>query len=784
MNHEPLPQYYYTTSQSKIIMISSSQSSLHRPFQSNSNNTRAQNEKPGRTILQLLRTRDKLILQIRQTSTSSSSSSSTGTKRDESPNVTAVDCIVDEANDNANNGYSIHENELHQVETELLSQLSSLDSSIRRCGGLFANNVDRATAYYNCAADRSSLNNATTTTAVDNNNTDGSTRNRKRKKGGGGSNNSSGGGGGAGSLSASSYGIYLDSSTSSNNSSMGGAGGGGGDGGGGGEKKRDLDEGLILTAICKILGVHVGRRKKLVVEGEEDNHVDRANDDGNVPSSNSYSSSYGFSISCSALSILSSLCDHAKDGMVGSLSLNGNTTGASIEGDMIGSIGTHLLDALHENIALCNVQLLQEEGAMVLQTLLGSLKACASVVCLLETRLSRADRTMQNLKEIAWMVLNNMPTTFTAYDNNSNMTGSSTQDKLPLLDAVRNAATALLASLPLAGNSEGMPPSKLWSQNVSDAIILLQWAIHDFFPMLNVTSTGGEGASPQQQKQRQYPNLWKDHVHWMTLAKDASTHVGDELDLGNDTTSTHRSRAWLSRIQCLTRFIVSLLRMEGYPLHRLPNNMPTLVIHLPLDSLLDVSEILLSFPLAAEAKHRSTKSRLRDTPVADGLLSPNTAMEIAPDVRLCGHELLNTVVESCRGGSGVRGRARRVVIMAVATLQSSCSSILVSVVDGSLRGGGGGVKDGSSRLSKIGSWLRGSIPLRIEAIRTFHVIAVSLGSGVMSSTGTSKSISRALVLLGGCLLEQIQDCGSNACQQSGVGMDDEWGTLGEIAKLV
>ena len=122
--------------------------------------------------------------------------------------------------------------------------------------------------------------------------------------------------------------------------------------------------------------------------------------------------------------------------------------------------------------------------------------------------------------------------------------------------------------------------------------------------------------------------------------------------------------------------------------------------------------------------------------------------------------------------------------MAVATLQSSCSSILVSVVDGSLRGGGGGVKDGSSRLSKIGSWLRGSIPLRIEAIRTFHVIAVSLGSGVMSSTGTSKSISRALVLLGGCLLEQIQDCGSNACQQSGVGMDDEWGTLGEIAKLV
>jgi hypothetical protein len=611
------------------------------------------------------------------------------------------------------------------------------------------------------------------TSAPVDNNTDG-TKKRKRKKGvgGGGVGSSSDGGGGlAGSLPASSYGIYLDSINSkdtSYNSSMGG-----------GEKKYDLDEGLILTAVCKILGVHVGRRKK-VGDGEDigvgvetNNNDDLTNLCGGNASSSHF---YGPSISCAALSVLSSLCDHAKDGMIPSL--NGNSTFASIEGDMIGSIGTPLMDALHENIVYwysyyTNCQ--QEEERMVLNVLMGSFRSCASVVCLLETRLSRADKTMQSIKETSWMVLNNMPTEFA---NHNNMTGSNIHDKSPMHDGVRNAATALLASLALAGNSEGVPPSKIWSLSVANAILMLRWAIHDIFPMPNATSSNNKSVGEGSRQQHQNTTVWKDHTNWIALARDVTPHDG-ELDLGKDATSNHRSRAVLSRIQCLTRYIRSLLRMEGYPLYRLPNNMPSLAIHLPLDSLLDISEILLSFSLAAEAKHRSTKSRLRDTPVADGLLSPNGAVEIAPVVRFCGHDLLNIVVESCRGGSGVRGRARRVVSTALATLQSSCSSVLVSVVDGSLRSGG--VGDGSSRVSRMGSWLRGSIPLRIESIRTFHGIAISLGSGIMSSTGTSKSVSRALILLGGCLLEQVNDSDE---QQQVIGVDDEWGTIGERAKLV
>lgn len=54
-------------------------------------------------------------------------------------------------------------------------------------------------------------------------------------------------------------------------------------------------------------------------------------------------------------------------------------------------------------------------------------------------------------------------------------------------------------------------------------------------------------------------------------------------------------------------------------------------------------------------------------------------------------------------------------------------------------------------------------------------VAISLGSSTMSSVGTAKSMSKALVLLGGCLLEQTQK------EEDRV---DEWGTLGERAKLV
>jgi len=350
---------------------------------------------------------------------------------------------------------------------------------------------------------------------------------------------------------------------------------------------------------------------------------------------------------------------------------------------------------------------------------------------------------------------------------------------------VQKAAAASLATLPLTGNSGDSKtttqPSQIWSKSVTDGITLLRWAIHDFFPMPTVSDgsskkSGNNNSDSIKEETNKHPKLCEEHEKWLSISKEAPANDDEELDLGNDPTDSHRSQALQSRIQCLTSYIDSLLKMEHYPLHKHQLNNNKLL--LSIDALLDVSEILLSFPLAAEAQYRSVKSRLRSSPVKNGLISPKSALGISADIRLCGHDLFNDTVNMCRGGSGVLGRARRLVGMAVANLQSSCSLPLVSVVvDGSGRRGGG---IGGGRISKMGSWLRGSIHLRIQSIQTFQSVAISLGGGSMSSVGTKKSMCRALVLLGGSLLEQVAVGGN----EMAAGAGDEWGTLGERAKLV
>ncbi|KAL7543410.1 hypothetical protein ACHAXR_012694, partial [Thalassiosira sp. AJA248-18] len=708
-------------------------SAYHRPFQSSSSISTPINEKIGRKLLDILRSRDKLI-----------------TKR------SSPDDDENHQNNNDDNDDDDIKQELFQLEQELITQLHSLNASIRRCG-LFTNNTKRAQSFYNLALERSSMD-RTAVAAAETNGAEkgggGSSNNKKRKRKKGGA-----GGGGAGnnssatsSVSAASYGVYLDSHANTQFSGVGLSAGGG-------AEKQDLDEGLILTAICRMLSVTVGRKKK------------KKDDDGDDNNDSLLSNTSNGGMMCAALNVLCSLCDHAKDGMVPSLTVEGNSTVcASIEGDMIGSIGYHLLDALCDNI-LYSYYSCQSGDETSMKRLAGCFKACASVVSLLETRLSRADKTMQGLRDVTWLVLNNL---------NNGLSYSSGTSREEIL-CVQKAATVLLATLPLAGNSDGTPSSKIWSRSVTDGITLMGWAIHGFFPMPSAQHDGKNNnrSSGIKLEARQYPNLWKEHETWLAIAKDAPPAFDEEVDLGNDPTDAHRSQALQSRIQCLSSYIHSLLKMEGYPLHR-SNSLSSTTLLFPLDALLDTSEILLSFPLAAEAKHRMTKSRLRSSPVKDGLISPNTAMDIAPHVRLCGHALLDVTVESCRGGSGALSKARRLVGMAVANLQSSCSLALVSVVDGRRSG-----SNSADKVSRMGSWLRGSIPLRMKSIQTYHSVVLSLGSGVMSSSGTAKSICRALVLVGGSLLEQVtggEEAGRDGRSLAGVG--DEWGTLGERAKLV
>lgn len=644
------------------------------------------NQITGRSLLDLLRSRDKLI--------------------------------------RASNEDDNSAEEIEHTEHELLQRLQSLDVSIRR-RGLFNNDSERAQSFYKCASER--LSSSAVTADSGNGEKDkvmkSSSSNKRKRKGGGNSNNNTnknngsiGSAGSTGGLSATSYGIYLDSHSSAPFSAISSGG-----------DKSNLDEGLIVTVLCRILGVTVGRRKKHDAQME-------TNDDEKDEITQALK--HSDSLIQVALSIIASICDHAKDGMVPSLSSDSQC--AFVEGDMIGSFGSSLLDALRDNILSLYYQDNKEDS---MEVMMESFRAAASVITLLEMRLSRSEKVINGLKDAVWLVLNNLH--------------CSTVDAA-LIPAIQKSATCLLASLPLPGSSDGSPPSKVWAQCIRDGIFLLRWAINGFFPMPTVDT------SSMRDEATKHPMVWKEHERWLSIV---TGFQAEGLDLGGDPTDGYRARALQIRIECLASYITSLIKMEGYPLHR-ANIFSSSALLLPFDSLLDVSELLLSFPLAAEGKHRSTKQRLRSTPVEGGLISPDVAMSISVELRLCGHALFDVAMESCRGGSGALSRGRRIVGMAVANLQSSCSMALVSAVDGK--------RGGDVRGQRIG-WLRGSIPLRIKSIQLFLNVALSLGSSAMSSVGTAKSMSKALVLLGGCLLEQIQTEDDRL---------DEWGTLGERAKLV
>ena len=134
---------------------------------------------------------------------------------------------------------------------------------------------------------------------------------------------------------ASSYGIHLDSFDSGGDASRGSSSSSSGD-------RIDTDKGSVITAICKILGVFFGQRRAATTTTtttEED--ADDATDQRTVGRRSPL-------LTFAALDVLSSLCDHARDGVVTLATNNGGgdpTTSspsssccASVEGDMVGSV--------------------------------------------------------------------------------------------------------------------------------------------------------------------------------------------------------------------------------------------------------------------------------------------------------------------------------------------------------------------------------------------------------------------------------------------------------------
>ena len=471
-------------------------------------------------------------------------------------------------------------------------------------------------------------------------------------------------------------------------------------------EKIDLEEGRVLMGLCRILGVGTKKRSDVEEDGAD-------------------STMEGWEVTGAACQVVTWICRHAQ-----------TNTGVDsiIVKDMMGSIAIPLLEAL------CNVipklkETQNQDDETQIASLIFAMEAAASIISLVRTRCTNSkagEKMLLKLRAETWSLLNSM-----------------------LNDRVIKAATVLLATFPLAGDASNSSLPFLWSKSVNEGLSLINLAITDIFPV--------NDKARDERNVLDIENRHQDHKSWI-----ASLKCSIDETANNDHIDEHRRDKFLARVQYLTEYVLSLIKMQGYSTTH-HDNKNLLFVNLPMQSLLDTSETLLSFPLAAEIKHRSLPSRLRSSPVDGGLISANAAVSIAASMRYCGHILFDATISSCRGSA--YSKARRIIGIVMSNLQSSVSRGLLSVVVEGRKVDGR--KDG------ITAQLRGSIPLRIKSIAMFRAVVLSLGSGVMSS-GTSKSICRGVVLVGGCLLEQIQRC----CDSANAVVEVDWGTIRERGSLM
>jgi len=365
----------------------------------------------------------------------------------------------------------------------------------------------------------------------------------------------------------------------------------------------------------------------------------------------------------------------------------------------LGNVASHLL----------------ENGSM--DALASCHRAAVSIITLMGTRLSRSTATMEKIASTASDAI-----FYLGEDTSNTKRGI-------------HSAAAVLAAQPLAGNSDGTSPARLWTDSIVKETKSLTLVLSIFFPMHKSAS-----------KARQFVDS-NDQI-WVDLVDKSMTSQKD------------RTSEFLRRIEGYSSILTSLLYLEGCD--GSSNESSISCASVPVGGLLDLIELMLAFPSAAEARYLSTKSKLRDISIEHGILSPSSAMSVANDVKSHGLTLFDRIVSSINSSGIVHGG--RIMRLASSSLQSSCSYALKRSIDPvgtpALRAGG---KRGRR-------WLHDSLCLRMMSVRSFGNAMLRTGPSIaLSSEGNL--FAKGLVLISGCLLEQ-----TNAHDAS---PEADWGTLSD-----
>jgi len=493
-----------------------------------------------------------------------------------------------------------------------------------------------------------------------------------------------------------------ETSGSGGNSSAGGSGGGkrrkkdGGGSGGSSSKAFNFvdgspstvghgiadDEGLLLISLGRILGA------------------------GKAGKSNE-SSPFPDVVIQEASEALLAICRHV------TTYLSSTSRCSSAEYELLLPTCPQLLSGLG-NTATNLLSVIQSDArASTMYALASCHRAASSIVNLMGTRLSRSTSTMDKIASSA------LESLFLANDNSKHCV---------------EAAAALLAIRPLAGNADGVPPAKLWTDAVLRATRSLTLLLNIFFPMHKSALKAREAVNADDKS-------WVDFV---------------ERSL---TTQAGRTNEFVRRFEGYSTVLKSLLDMEGYDGCRAESYVAFASV--PLGNFLDLVELMLAFPSAAEARYLSTKPRLRSEPIKNGALSPNSAMIVANEVKYCGLELFGLVLSATNTSSLVHGG--RIIRIAYNSLQSCCSYALRRSIDPV---GTPAIRADGKRGRR---WLHDSLHLRSKSVKVFGSAILTTGPSVALASEGGSLVAKGLVFVSGCLLEQTNAADADP--------EADWGTL-------
>jgi hypothetical protein len=404
------------------------------------------------------------------------------------------------------------------------------------------------------------------------------------------------------------------------------------------------------------------------------------------------------------------------------------------EYELIASSGKLILAGLAKTIRSLLSDIAKKDGAFQVASyheegvhaLVSCLRASASLVGLFGTKLSRSTPVLTAMREVGW-------------------------DSLAVIDdSVTYAATMLLASLPFAGGPDRTAPADLWNTSLADCFDSMS-AIFKAVAPIN-KKIAGTSTSEVTESTRTVVETWIGLIQSAPSEKDGV-------------------QIFLQAMRGLTRVAICLMAQNAVA----AANQTLLIVEVDVALVLDLVEIMLSFPVASESTYYGTKKRLRLEPVDGGLLSPaSIAGDAANHLKVLGHEVLEALLTAL-GGPMLLPYARRITRVAYASLLTSCSAPLRKVLDPT----SAAQLDGKKRR-----WLHTSIPVRTVAVKTLQETVVAFGvdsSGLAGrSVGLSKNssdVDRSIALVGGCLIEQLSPA-TNSQLELG-----EWGSLLERTHL-